>query len=120
MYAAENDYDVRGSRPVNDNMNATLKITEGVWYDVPDYFASREPLTDAKFEVPDSLQAGVFVNGELTGIDLGFLIDHEASGLTPPDPSLVLGHHEVNSSPLLDVAPASWGDMAVRLLLLNG
>ncbi len=118
LYAAENGYDVRGSRPVNDDMDATLKITEGVWYGVPDYSASREPVTESKFDSPDSLQAGVFVNGEPIGKDLGFLIDHEASGLTPPDPSLVLGRHEINSSPcLLDVAPASWGDMAGQVFV---
>ncbi len=118
MFAAENGYDVRGSRPVNDEFDATLKITEGVWYGVPDYSAAREPLTADKFESPDSLQSGIFINGELIGKDLGFLIDHEASGLMPPDPSLVLGRHEINSSPcLLDVAPASWGDMAGQLFV---
>ncbi len=118
MFAAENGYDVRGSRPVNDEIDATLKITEGVWYGVPDYSASREPLTDDKFESPDSLQSAIFINGELVGKDMGFLIDHEASGLTPPDPSLVVGRHEINSSPsLLDVAPASWGDLAGQLFV---
>jgi hypothetical protein len=83
MYAAENGYDVRGSRPVKDNMDATLKVKEGVWYGVPDFSAGREPLTDPKFEVPDSLQAMVVVNGRPQGKNLGFVIDHRASGLTP-------------------------------------
>lgn len=118
MYATENGYDVRGSRPVKDDIDASLKIIEGIWYGIPDYSAAREPLTHPKFEVPDSLQAGVFINGEFVGKDLGFLIDHEKSGLTPPDPSLVLGHHEVNSSPcLLDVAPASWDDLAGHVFI---
>lgn len=118
MFAAENGYDVRGSRPVNDEIDVTLKITEGIWYGVPDYSASREPLTDDRFESPDSLQSAIFINGELVGKDMGFLIDHEASGLTPPDPSLVLGRHEINSSPcLLDVAPASWGELGGQLFV---
>ena len=118
MYGAENGYDVRGSRPVKDEMDVSLKITEGTWYGVPDFSAGREPLTDPKFEVPDSLQAGVFVNGELTGKDLDFVIDHEKSGLTPPNPSVVLGQHEFNSSPsLLDVAPASWGELAGQVFI---
>lgn len=118
MFAAENGYDVRGSRPVNDEIDATLKITEGVWYGVPDYSAAREPLTEDRFGSPDSLQSGIFINGEPVGKDLGFLIDHEASGLAAPDPSLVLGRHEINSSPcLLDVAPASWGDMGGQLFV---
>lgn len=118
MFAAENGYDVRGSRPVNDEIDVTLKITEGMWYGVPDYSAAREPLTEERFGSPDSLQAEIFINGESMGKDLGFLIDHEASGLTPPDPSMVLGRHEINSSPcLLDVAPESWGDLAGQLFV---
>lgn len=118
MYAAENGYDVRGSRPVNDEIDATLIVKEGMWYGIPDFSAGREPLTSAKFEVPDSLQAMVFIDGKPQGKDLGFVIDHEKSGLTPPDPSMVVGRHEVNSSPsLLDVAPASWGSMAGHVFI---
>ncbi len=118
MYAAENGYDNRGARPVNDEIDASLRINEGMWYGVPDFSAGREPLTDAKFEVPDSLQAPIYINGVLIGKDLGFLIDHQASGLTPPDPSVVLGRHEFNSSPsLMDVAPASWNERAGQVFI---
>ncbi|MBW3544788.1 MAG: sugar dehydrogenase [Bacteroidetes bacterium] len=113
MYAGENGYDVRGSRPVNDNIDASLRIHEGMWYGIPDFSAGREPLTSDKFEVPDSLQAMIFINGEPIGKDLGFVIDHEASGLTPPDPSVVLGRHEINSSPsMIDMAPSTWNHWA--------
>ena len=118
MYAAENGYDIRGSRPVQDFLDASLRIQEGMWYGVPDFSAGREPLTDPKFDVPDSLQAGIFIDGEFIGMDLGFVIDHEASGLTPPDPSVVLGRHEFNSSPsMLDVAPQSWGQWADHVFI---
>jgi glucose/arabinose dehydrogenase len=118
MYLAENGYDIRGSRPVKDELDATLRIEKGKWYGIPDFSAGREPLTSAKFEVPDSLQAMVFVNGQPIGKDLGFVINHEASGLTPPDPSSVVGRHEWNSSPsLLDVGPDSWGSMAGHLFI---
>jgi len=118
MYAAENGYDNRGSRPVNDEIDATLRVQEGTWYGVPDFSAGREPLTDPKFEAPDDLQAEVFINGESQGKNLGFLIDHEASGLTPPDPSLVVGKHPLNSSPsMLDVAPEAWGEFAGDLFI---
>ena len=43
MYAAENGYDIRGSRPVKDEMDATLKIQKDTWYGVPDFSAGREP-----------------------------------------------------------------------------
>ena len=110
LYAAENGYDVRGSRPVVDELDATLRVEEGTWYGVPDYSAGREPLSDPKFDAPDEFQAEVFVAGESQGRTLGPLIDLEASGLTAPNPSLVVGRHPWNSSPsMLDVAPASWG-----------
>ncbi|MDP9364502.1 MAG: cupredoxin domain-containing protein [Chloroflexota bacterium] len=113
MFASVNSYDVRGSRPVEDEAEATYRVREGAWYGWPDYSAALEPLTDAKFDVPDSLQAPVYVGDERQDKDLGFLIDHDASGLGTPDPSLVLGLHEYQSSPTkLDVAPGSWGDLA--------
>lgn len=118
MYGAENGYDVRGARPVNDDVDVTLRIKKGMWYGIPDFTAARKPITTPTVEVPDSLQALVVVNGQPKGKSLGFLIDHKASGLTPPDPSVVLGKHEVNSSPsMLDVAPASWGAMAGKLFV---
>ncbi len=118
MYGAENGYDVRGSRPVNDQADVTLRINKGMWYGIPDYSAERKPLTNPAYETPDSLQALVVVNGVPQGKNLGFVIDHQASGLTAPDPSVVLGKHEINSSPsMLDVAPDSWGSMAGKLFV---
>lgn len=119
MYASENGFDVRGSRPVQDEIDATLRIEEGMWYGMPDFSAGREPLSDDKFEVPDEFQAMVFLGtDEQIGKDLDFVIDHEASGLTPPDPSTVIGRHPFNSSPsMLDVAPESWGDWAGHLFV---
>ena len=119
MYAAENGYDIRGTRPVKDEIDATLRIQEGMWYGVPDFSAGREPLSDETFEVPDEHQAMVFIGTEQqVGKDLNFVIDHEASGLTQPDPSVVVGRHPVNSSlSMLDVAPESWGDWAGHLFV---
>jgi glucose/arabinose dehydrogenase len=113
MFGAVNGYDVRGSRPVQDDVDATYRIRAGTWYGWPDFSAALEPLTEKKFDVPNSLQAPVYVNGKLQGKSLDFLIDHAASGLQVPDKALVFGIHEINSSPsLVDVAPASWGDLA--------
>ncbi len=111
MYAAENGYDIRGSRPVKDEIDASLKVEKGKWYGVPDFSAGREPLTDPKFQAPEEFGALRFIGDENLGKDLGFVIDHAASGLTPPDPSVVAGRHEFNSSPsLLDVGPENWGN----------
>ncbi len=118
LFAAVNGYDVRGARPVRDNADATYKVTKNTWYGYPDFSAGLEPLTDPKFEVADSSQAMTFINGVPQGKNLGFVINHEASGLTPPDKNLVAGLHTFHSSPsMLDVAPASWGDLAGRLFI---
>jgi glucose/arabinose dehydrogenase len=118
MYASQNGYDVVPSRPVLDEFDPTYRVEEGTWYGWPDFSAALEPLTDPKFDAPDQLQAPIFVDGQMQEKNLGFVIDHEASGLTPPDESLVLGLHEVNSSPSkLDVAPESWGDMAGQVFV---
>lgn len=113
MYAAQNGYDIRGSRPVQDMYDPMYRVREGEWYGVPDYSAALEPLTDPTFEPPDEQQAEVFVNGESQGKTLGFVIDHAASRLDAPDKSLVLSLHEFNSSPsFFDVAPEVWGALA--------
>lgn len=113
MFAGVNGYDNRGSRPVNDEYDATYRVREGEWYGWPDYSAALEPLTDPKFDAPDQLQAPIVVNGQLQPKKLGFLIDHEASSLEVADRSLAFGLHDFNSSPsMLDVAPSSWGDLA--------
>lgn len=118
MFASVNSYDVRGSRPVKDEAEATYRVKEGTWYGWPDFSAALEPLTDPKFDVPDTLQVPVYIGGDLQYKGLGFLIDHEASGLEPPDPSLVLGLHAYQSSPTkLDVAPGSWGELAGQLFV---
>jgi glucose/arabinose dehydrogenase len=46
MYAAQNGYDIRGARPVQDEGDPVYRIEEGTWYGVPDFSARLEPLTD--------------------------------------------------------------------------
>ncbi len=118
MFATQNGYDVSPSRPIKDEYDATYRIRENAWYGVPDFSAALEPLTDPKFTAPGRLQAAAFINGIMQEKKLGFLIDHKASGLTPPEKSLILGLHPVNSSPSKpDIAPNLWGDMAGNLFI---
>lgn len=110
MFAGVNSYDVRGSRPFNDDAEATYRVRQGTWYGWPDFSATFDPITDPRFDSPDSLKAPVFLNGVLLGKPLVPVIDLAASGLTRPDKSLIAGLHEINSSPSkLDIAPASFG-----------
>jgi putative cell wall-binding protein/glucose/arabinose dehydrogenase len=118
MFVATNGYDIRGSRPVRDDFDGTYKVREGHWYGVPDFSAALEPLTDPKFDAPDSQMAPVFVGDQPQPQSLDFVIDHEASGLTPPDKSLIAGLHEWNSSPsLMDFGPTAWGGLAGQLFV---
>ncbi|MDQ3653721.1 MAG: PQQ-dependent sugar dehydrogenase [Chloroflexota bacterium] len=119
MYAGVNGYDIRGSRPVQDEFDPTYRVQEGAWYGWPDFSAAFEPLTDPKFGVPGSLQPPVMIEGQPVSTDApGFLIDHEASGLEVADPSLIAGLHDWNSSPsMLDVAPDSWTEFAGQLFV---
>lgn len=118
LFASVNGYDNAPGRPILDNHDGTYRVREGAWYGWPDFSANFEPVTDAKYKPSASTVAPVFINGERHARELQFLIDHEASGLEQPDKSLILGLHEVNSSPSkLDVAPASWGDYADHLFV---
>jgi glucose/arabinose dehydrogenase len=119
MSVGVNGFDVRGSRPVQDDFDATYRVREGAWYGWPDFSAAFEPVTEPKFDVPNSLQAKKVRAGEtLTQDRLHFLIDHQASKLTPPDRSLIAGLHPVNSSPSgLDVAPTTFGNFGGQLLI---
>ncbi|MGI8748803.1 MAG: PQQ-dependent sugar dehydrogenase [Deinococcus sp.] len=118
MYATQNGYDAFGSRPIKDQYDPTYRVRENAWYGVPDYSAALEPLTDPKFTPPGQLMPQMFRDGKMLPKKLTFLIDHQASGLMAPDKSLVLGLHEVNSSPSKpDVAPASWGEYAGQLFV---
>ncbi len=118
LYTAVNSYDVRGARPVKDEYDATYKVVKGTWYGFPDFSAALEPLTLDKFNPPANLQAPIFVNNVFQGKKLSFVIDHAASGLTPPDRALVAGLHLFHSSPsMIDVAPASWGAYAGHLFV---
>lgn len=118
LFASVNGYDNAPGRPINDTYDGTYRVREGEWYGWPDFTANFDPVTDAKYKPTASTVAPVFINGERHARELHFLIDHEASGLEQPDKSLILGLHEVNSSPSKpDVAPASWGKYADRLFV---
>ncbi|HXI11286.1 MAG TPA: sugar dehydrogenase [Thermoanaerobaculia bacterium] len=118
MFGAENGLDIRGSRPVKDDVDVTFRIVQNTWYGHPDFSRGLEPLTDPKFMPPSSHGAPRVRGDEFLGKKLGFLVDHAASGLSAPPKSLIAARHEWNSSPaLLDFAPSSWGEMAGQLFV---
>ncbi|MBW3628786.1 MAG: PQQ-dependent sugar dehydrogenase, partial [Gemmatimonadetes bacterium] len=120
LYASDNAYDERGSRPIANALDNVWVIRQNAWYGWPDFSAGLEPLTDDRFEVPDPQQVPVYVGDELQGLNLGFVIDHEASGLEVADASLVVGRHEVPGTVEGGVAAAdALADAGCDLLLVG-
>ncbi len=52
LYATENGFDVRGSRPIANDKEDLYVIRQGGWYGWPDY-ASGLPVTDSRFKPPE-------------------------------------------------------------------
>lgn len=120
MFVTVNGYDVRGSRPFNDNVDPTYRVVEGRFYGYPDFsLGTFESISDPKFDVPNSLQAPQFINGQPQGKDPQLpVIDLAASGLQRPDRSLVAALHPINSSPSgIDASPASFGSFGNQLFI---
>lgn len=118
MFIAVNGYDNAAGRPINDYHDGTYRVKEGAWYGWPDFAANLDPVTDAKFKPNSSAIPPTYKGRERVNKELHFLIDHEASGLEQPDKSLILGLHEVNSSPSKpDIAPENWGEYADHLFV---
>ena len=107
LYVTDNQYDVRGSRPVFGTGDLLWRVTPGAWYGWPD-FHGRRPLTDADFFQPPGEPAPGLVLAEHPG--------------APPAPTAVLGVH--SSSNGMDISSgepfgyageafiAQFGDMA--------
>jgi glucose/arabinose dehydrogenase len=55
LYATDNGYDDRGSRPVWGTADVLWEVRQGTWYGWPDYSAG-EPLTMKKFKPPGKPQ----------------------------------------------------------------
>jgi|GEM_PF-265926 len=55
LYATENGYDVRGSRPIANDQDDIYIIREGAWYGWPDY-AMGLPVTSPRFKPKDKSQ----------------------------------------------------------------
>lgn len=92
LYATENSFDVRGSRPVWGTGDVLWRVQPGAWYGWPDFHAGR-PLTDADWYEPPDEPAPGFVLAEHPG--------------TPPKPAAVLGVH--SSSNGLDFSRGAFG-----------
>jgi glucose/arabinose dehydrogenase len=88
LLITNNGMEMRGTRPVKDDPDTVLRVPPGggTWFGWPDFSADLVPITDPRFQPP----AEMIVR---TGYpEVSFLVDHQGSGLIPPDrPTLVRG-----------------------------
>ena len=78
LYATDNQYDDRGSRPVFGTGDLLWRIEPGGWYGWPDYWGHR-PLSDGNWFAPPGGEAPGFVMAEHPG--------------TPPAPAAIFAVH---------------------------
>jgi glucose/arabinose dehydrogenase len=84
LYFTNDGMQLRGTRPIKNDPDALLGFGPRVWYGWPDSTTDLRPVTDPYFQPPIEL----LIHGYTENSDL---IDHDASGLHAPDPSLVAG-----------------------------
>ncbi|HEX8340489.1 MAG TPA: hypothetical protein VF624_06230 [Tepidisphaeraceae bacterium] len=86
LFVTNNGMELRGTRPVKDDHDAIVRVPIGgqVWYGWPDYSADLEPIGQEKYQPPQEMIIR-------TGYpELAVVIDHENSGLVPPDRNALL------------------------------
>jgi glucose/arabinose dehydrogenase len=79
LYFTNDGMELRGTRPVKDDPDALLRLVPGTYYGWPDYSTDLQPISETRFQPPVEL---VIKTGYP---DIGFLVDHSASGLLRPD-----------------------------------
>jgi len=92
LYFTDDGMELRGVRPIKDDPDVLYRLIPGggktiTWYGWPDYSRDGRPISDLQFQPPKLL---VKPSGYP---DVGFIINHAASGtngLSPPDPQELL------------------------------
>jgi glucose/arabinose dehydrogenase len=110
LYFTNDGMEMRGTRPVRDDPDSLLRLIPGVpWYGWPDYSTDLQPVSNARFQ-PKPIDL-IIRSGYPQVL---FLIDQEASGLTPPsrDPLLQANFPSQSGAAKLTFVPASsgWND----------
>lgn len=84
IYLTDRGMELRGTRPVDNDPDALFQLTlRGSWLGWPDYSRSLEPIYKEQFQPPRWM---VIPTGYP---NVRFVIDHEASKLSPPDRDLL-------------------------------
>jgi glucose/arabinose dehydrogenase len=83
--------DLRSTRPIFNDPEGIYRLREGAWYGWPDFGNGLEPVTAARHQPPaEHLPEG--------HERIDFVIDHRASGLAPPDRSLLVAATEPHAA----------------------
>jgi len=104
LYMTNQGMKLRGTRPVKDDPDVMLRMVHGQWYGWPDFSATLQDIRDPKFQPPVEM---IVKSGYR---DLSYLIDHERSGLTPPNPNsnlLTAEFRPLSGAAKFDFAPPS-------------
>ncbi|MGN6728174.1 MAG: hypothetical protein ACTHLZ_19825 [Tepidisphaeraceae bacterium] len=85
LFVTDDGMELRGTRPVKDDPDTVLRVPLGgqIWYGWPDYSADLRPIG----ELPRPPELMLLRTGYP---ELAAIIDHESSGLIPPDRNALL------------------------------
>ena len=73
LYMTVRGMELRGTRPIKDDPDAMLRVTQSAWYGFPDFSTDLVPITDERFQAPREMLIR-------SGYDeISFLIDRQAS-----------------------------------------
>lgn len=78
IYIGMHGADMRSQRPIYNDPDAIYLLRKGAWYGWPDFSAALLPFTDDAYQIPNASARTQFV------------IDHNRSGLSAPDRSLLI------------------------------
>lgn len=78
IYVGMHGADMRSQRPIYNDPDAIYLLRKGAWYGWPDFSAALLPFTDDPYQIPNAPARTQFV------------IDHNRSGLSAPDRSLLI------------------------------
>ncbi len=78
LFTTENQYDIRGSRPVFGAGDLLWKVTPGTWYGWPDYHGTTLLTSDQRYKPPGKPEPPILIRNHPD---------------TPPKPVAVLGVH---------------------------
>ena len=121
VYFTDQGMEVRGTRPIERDPDGLFRLVTDAWYGWPDFSRSLRPVGESRFQPPSWM---VIPTGYP---DVGFVIDHQASGLADPDSRWLAAQLPVESGAAkMDFVPetgpfreytgnlivALWGDRA--------